>query len=268
MGIVTGTIVIPEVDSPEYDPCAEPSLAIEPTKEDTTVECYLTPEQIAFRDKYMEMGWTTIMMCGTPPEDDIPATSIMLRPANGFGIELLGCDTYSDEFRDDSYYIEREVYSWIRESTTPDALAKYASGAWGDRIYFFGGCRSDDFIGIDDFFYYDTITKTYHDLNNGGISARADCYGWCADGYFFLYGGYGVALSTPTWIDDFWKYNISTGEWTQLITPTGRISNKMVGGQPLIHIHSDSNPQNGFEQVKPNLEDVFFSKINTSNVLV
>ena len=46
------------------------------------------------------------------------------------------------------------------------------------------------------------------------------------------------------------------------------ISNKMIGGQPLIHISSDGDPGNGFEQVKPNLEDVFFSKINTSNVLV
>jgi ABC-type multidrug transport system ATPase subunit len=46
------------------------------------------------------------------------------------------------------------------------------------------------------------------------------------------------------------------------------ISNKMVGGQPLIHIYSEDHPQNGFEQVNPNLEDVFFSKINTANVLV
>ncbi|MEL6810674.1 MAG: ABC transporter ATP-binding protein [Bacteroidota bacterium] len=46
------------------------------------------------------------------------------------------------------------------------------------------------------------------------------------------------------------------------------ISNKMVGGQPLIHVFSESDPQNGFEQVTPNLEDVFFSKINTANVLV
>lgn len=46
------------------------------------------------------------------------------------------------------------------------------------------------------------------------------------------------------------------------------ISNKMVGGKPLIHIYSDNEPGNGFEQVKPNLEDVFFSQINTSNVLV
>lgn len=46
------------------------------------------------------------------------------------------------------------------------------------------------------------------------------------------------------------------------------ISNKMVGGQPLIHIYSDKNPEQGFEIVKPNLEDVFFSKINTTNSLV
>ena len=46
------------------------------------------------------------------------------------------------------------------------------------------------------------------------------------------------------------------------------ISNKMVGGQPLIHILSSSHPENGFEPVHPDLEDVFFSKTNTSNLLV
>ncbi|PKP32743.1 MAG: multidrug ABC transporter ATP-binding protein [Bacteroidetes bacterium HGW-Bacteroidetes-16] len=46
------------------------------------------------------------------------------------------------------------------------------------------------------------------------------------------------------------------------------ISNKMVGGRPLIHVFSESDPGAGFEQVNPNLEDVFFSKINTSNKLV
>jgi ABC-type multidrug transport system ATPase subunit len=46
------------------------------------------------------------------------------------------------------------------------------------------------------------------------------------------------------------------------------ISNKMVGGQPLIHVFSETNPGTGFELIYPNLEDVFFSKINTSNALV
>ena len=46
------------------------------------------------------------------------------------------------------------------------------------------------------------------------------------------------------------------------------ISNKMVAGQPMIHVLSTEHPSNGFELVKPNLEDVFFSKINTTNSLV
>ncbi|MEN8194042.1 MAG: ABC transporter ATP-binding protein [Bacteroidota bacterium] len=46
------------------------------------------------------------------------------------------------------------------------------------------------------------------------------------------------------------------------------ISNKMVGGQPLIHVLSDESLNNGFELVKPNLEDVFFSNINNVNTIV
>ncbi|MCI4671793.1 MAG: ABC transporter ATP-binding protein [Bacteroidia bacterium] len=46
------------------------------------------------------------------------------------------------------------------------------------------------------------------------------------------------------------------------------ISNKMVAGQPLIHVLCETHPQNGFEPLRPDLEDVFFSKINTSSVLV
>lgn len=40
------------------------------------------------------------------------------------------------------------------------------------------------------------------------------------------------------------------------------ISNKMLGGKPVIHVLSDADPGNGFEQVPPNLEDVFFAKTN------
>jgi len=45
------------------------------------------------------------------------------------------------------------------------------------------------------------------------------------------------------------------------------ISNKMVGGQPLIHILNDTDPGNGFQPVEPNLEDVFFTKTNISNLI-
>jgi ABC-type multidrug transport system ATPase subunit len=46
------------------------------------------------------------------------------------------------------------------------------------------------------------------------------------------------------------------------------ISNKMVAGKPLIHVFCESDPANGFQLIQANLEDVFFSKINTTNVLV
>lgn len=52
--------------------------------------------------------------------------------------------------------------------------------------------------------------------------------------------------------DEFDKYS---SEYTV-------ISNKLIGGKPLIHVLSDSNPGNGFNAVEPNLEDVFFTKIN------
>lgn len=46
------------------------------------------------------------------------------------------------------------------------------------------------------------------------------------------------------------------------------ISNKMIGGRPSIHILSDTHPGEGFTAVAPNLEDVFFSKINTEFQIV
>ena len=40
------------------------------------------------------------------------------------------------------------------------------------------------------------------------------------------------------------------------------ISNKLVGGQPLIHVFSDIDLDNGFTKAEENLEDVFFAKLN------
>lgn len=40
------------------------------------------------------------------------------------------------------------------------------------------------------------------------------------------------------------------------------ISTKLVAGRPLIHVYSDQRLGDGFESVAPDLEDVFFSKIN------
>lgn len=40
------------------------------------------------------------------------------------------------------------------------------------------------------------------------------------------------------------------------------ISNKLVGGQPLIHVFSENNLENGFSKAEETLEDVFFAKLN------
>ncbi len=44
------------------------------------------------------------------------------------------------------------------------------------------------------------------------------------------------------------------------------ISDKMVAGKPLIHVLSDSQPEEGFETVQANLEDVFFTKIHSDSL--
>lgn len=40
------------------------------------------------------------------------------------------------------------------------------------------------------------------------------------------------------------------------------ISNKLVGGQPLIHIFSETNPENDFKISEETLQDLFFAKLN------
>ena len=39
------------------------------------------------------------------------------------------------------------------------------------------------------------------------------------------------------------------------------ISTKLVGGQPLIHIYQENNPENEFQATEPSLEDVFFAHV-------
>ena len=39
------------------------------------------------------------------------------------------------------------------------------------------------------------------------------------------------------------------------------LSTRLVGGQPVIHIHSEDPPGDGFERVAPDLEDVYFQRL-------
>ncbi|WP_282079122.1 ABC transporter ATP-binding protein [Aquimarina algiphila] len=62
--------------------------------------------------------------------------------------------------------------------------------------------------------------------------------------------------------DKVWQKLIERNELETYTNIYKVISNKMVGGKPLIHVLSDQIPGEGFLQVSPTLEDVFFAKTN------
>jgi len=72
--------------------------------------------------------------------------------------------------------------------------------------------------------------------------------------------------SPITVIDDLrgkvWQKSIERSEVVEYKNNFNVISDKMVAGKPIIHVFADSNPGSGFENVEPNLEDVFFTKVN------
>lgn len=59
-----------------------------------------------------------------------------------------------------------------------------------------------------------------------------------------------------------WEKKVSKAELPEYQKDYKIISNKLVGGQPLIHIFSETKPENGFSKAEENLEDVFFAKLN------
>ena len=64
--------------------------------------------------------------------------------------------------------------------------------------------------------------------------------------------------------DNVWQKLIDHNELESYTNEYNVISNKMVGGKPLIHVLSNQNPASGFTQIEPTLEDVFFAKVNAT----
>lgn len=60
-----------------------------------------------------------------------------------------------------------------------------------------------------------------------------------------------------------WRKTIERSEKDSYKENYNVISDKMVAGKPQLHVLSDSNPGDGFVSVPPNLEDVFFTRINS-----
>ena len=64
-----------------------------------------------------------------------------------------------------------------------------------------------------------------------------------------------------------WEKVIERSELETYQSEFNIISNKMVGGKPIIHVLGESNPGDGFTQVAPSLEDVFFAKIQQTSTV-
>jgi len=58
-----------------------------------------------------------------------------------------------------------------------------------------------------------------------------------------------------------WQKTIAKAEVKDYEQRWKIISSKLIGGRPLIHVHSPQNPGDGFQPVNADLEDVFFTRI-------
>lgn len=60
-----------------------------------------------------------------------------------------------------------------------------------------------------------------------------------------------------------WRKVVEKNTLTQLELDHKIISTKLFGGRTVVHIYSPENPGNGFELVEPDLEDVYFSTMDS-----
>ncbi|MFK7736517.1 MAG: ABC transporter ATP-binding protein [Pirellulaceae bacterium] len=59
-----------------------------------------------------------------------------------------------------------------------------------------------------------------------------------------------------------WQKSVTKAELAELRDKYQVISSKLVAGRPLVHVYHETDPGEGFEGVPPDLEDVFFARIN------
>ena len=64
--------------------------------------------------------------------------------------------------------------------------------------------------------------------------------------------------------DKVWRKRISKSALPEYQQRFNVLSSRLVAGQPQINVHCESQPDDGFVQVEPDLEDVYFLKIRAS----
>jgi len=65
-----------------------------------------------------------------------------------------------------------------------------------------------------------------------------------------------------------WSNSVPKNMVPELTSRMPVISTRMVAGQPVLHVFSNESPADGFKQVEPDLEDVFFTYIKGFNKAV
>ena len=63
--------------------------------------------------------------------------------------------------------------------------------------------------------------------------------------------------------DKVWRKRVSKASLPDYQQRFNVLSSRLVAGQPQINVHSESQPDDGFVQVEPDLEDVYFLKIHS-----
>ncbi len=62
--------------------------------------------------------------------------------------------------------------------------------------------------------------------------------------------------------DRVWSAIVGKSELQDYQNKYTVLSNRLVGGQPVIHVYSEHQPEAGFHKIDPNLEDVYFQHLN------
>lgn len=63
-----------------------------------------------------------------------------------------------------------------------------------------------------------------------------------------------------------WEKSLTKSELEEVKQNYHVLSSKLVAGRPLVHVFSEQDPGEGFVQINPDLEDVFFSKIASDSL--
>jgi ABC-2 type transport system ATP-binding protein len=58
-----------------------------------------------------------------------------------------------------------------------------------------------------------------------------------------------------------WRKVVSKDTLARYNSEFNVLSARLVGGRPVVHVYSEAQPEQGFEQIEPNLEDVYFQRL-------